>query len=545
MPSKFSVEAIVRSYYKNNRSIRATARVLGVHRRTVDRALDRAGERNIGPPAPIVEGSPQRRKPLIMPLPTGGRVARYIVTAAQNNTHVHEPTLKNLIALADYYDATLIVSKFTYNKSRYKAKSVKPGSEPTAEDCSELWYDEKIIGYCPADADINDIMLAPGLMWCARANIEPTASRPLRGFETYAGSRVSGIFPHPRLSMQAIPVMPGKEPRHNYTTGCVTQQNYIQKRAGLVAEHHHTYGGLLVEVDHYGRHFVRQLNVDAAGVMYDLCLRIDNGKVGFDEDAISGITWGDVHVAQVRPEIFESAWGANGMLDTLKPKRQYLHDLYDMYAQNHHDSKNFFRQFELHTKKKDNITNELRVTAVALSKMTRPWTETLVVHSNHDDALDRWIISPREGDMVNAELHAAAKYAWIQAIKIDTPFMALEWAINEYLNVEIENSVRFLAPDESSVCQGIECGIHGHVGTNGTKGTPNTFRSLSVKLNIGHFHAAGIVDGCYYAGVCAEPDYVRGPRSHSYSHILIYRNGKRAIVTMYGDGQWRARELVH
>lgn len=546
MSDRYNVKQILKTYNENNQNIRKTARVLNIHRRTVDRALEKARKNGLLPVNNlIIDGTPQRKAPIRMQLPPLGKVKRYVLTCAQNNTHAHEPTVKNLIAIASYYGAQLIVSKFTYNKTRYRSKSVKPGSEPTAEDCAALWYDNSILPYCPPDHEINDVLLAPGLLWCARANIEPTAARPLRGFHTYAG-KASGIFPHTKMTMAAVPVMAGQQPRHNYTTGCCTQQNYIQKRAGLIAEHHHCYGGLLVEVDHEGRYFVRQLNMDANNVMFDLCLRVENGQVHFDEEAVAGITWADVHVAQIRPAIFEAIWTPNGMLDALKPKVQFLHDLFDMHSQNHHDNKSFFRQYELHVKKQDSINDEICKTWEALSEMTRPWVKTVVVRSNHDDALDRWCEFPRPGDVQNAEFHSQMKLARLQAIRANEPFLGIEWALTELYDDSVYTGpLHFMQLDESYLCAGIECGVHGHIGPNGMKGTPYAYPNLSMKINVGHFHTAGIVDGCYFSGTCADPDYVKGPRSHSYSHVLIYRNGKRAIITMYPDGQWRAWEHLY
>ena len=61
------------------------------------------------------------------------------------------------------------------------------------------------------------------------------------------------------------------------------------------------------------------------------------------------------------------------------------------------------------------------------------------------------------------------------------------------------------------------------------------------RANIGHSHAAGILDGVYQAGTSfkLQLDYNRGPSSWSHSHIVTYESGKRAIITVR-DGGWRA-----
>jgi hypothetical protein len=78
-------------------------------------------------------------------------------------------------------------------------------------------------------------------------NILPTANDPLEGLETYS-QRKSAIFPHAKMAMRSVATMKHEGTKLNFTTGTVTQMNYIQKKAGLVGEHHHVYGAVLVEV---------------------------------------------------------------------------------------------------------------------------------------------------------------------------------------------------------------------------------------------------------------------------------------------------------
>src|ERR1035437_6492102 len=123
-------------------------------------------------------------------------------------------------------------------------------------------------------------------------NITPTASDPLTGLETYSG-RQSAVFPHAKIAMRTVASIQGSGAKLNYTTGTVTKRNYIQKRAGLMAEFHHTYGGLLVEVDSAGVWKVRQLDAEAvSGTLYDLTLKVENGVVT-DGHRVEAINWGD------------------------------------------------------------------------------------------------------------------------------------------------------------------------------------------------------------------------------------------------------------
>jgi hypothetical protein len=103
--------------------------------------------------------------------------------------------------------------------------------------------------------------------------------------------------------------------------------------------------------------------------------------------------------------------------------------------------------------------------------------------------------------------------------------------------------VIFLSEDESfTICGDIECGSHGHNGNNGARGSTRAFQKQGKRFNIGHQHSAGIKDGVYVAGVSGKLDmgYNVGGSSWTHSHIVTYKNGKRAIITLK-NGKWRVR----
>ena len=103
----------------------------------------------------------------------------------------------------------------------------------------------------------------------------------------------------------------------------------------------------------------------------------------------------------------------------------------------------------------------------------------------------------------------------------------------------------FLREDESMILTPakIECGMHGHLGPDGGRGSVFNLSKMARKANIGHCHKAGIYDGLYAAGVSCEHKtdawYLKGPSSWSHSHIVTYPNGKRTIVTVW-KGKYRA-----
>lgn len=466
--------------------------------------------------------------------------AVYILTAAQNNTHVHEALWRNLKAYAKYRKARILVSQFTYNKAQFGTKSVKPGTD-RGEDYAELWYAPEIEPHVYNER----LAITRSLTFCGEINILPTASMPLSGFENYTG-RSSGIFPHAKQAMQSIAAL--QAAKFNYTTGCCTLRNYVQKKAGLKAEHNHAYGALIVEVDADGDWFVRQLRATEDGAFYDIhkagVLQVSGGKVtkGHRAEALQP---GDVHVAQIDPVVREAIWGENGIVDVLQPRHQFLHDVLDFLSRNHHESKNPHEMFRKYAHRLESVEAELQDVAAFLGgESRREGCKTIVVDSNHDNALTRWLReSEFRADPANAEFYLRAQRMVYAALrKGDHTFHLLREVMKM---MGVPTAVRFLQPDESHVvCRrsgGIECGMHGHAGPNGSRGSPRAFSRMSRRVNTGHTHSAGIIDDAFTAGTCSllRMSYNRGPSSWSHSHIVTYPNGCRTILTLW-KGKWCA-----
>lgn len=464
--------------------------------------------------------------------------ATYLITCAQNNTRVHAELWRNLTAYAKAIGAKVMVSQITYNKSAYLDRDmVKPGTA-TGSDYDALWYDPAITPFICNDR----VALTRALVFCGEVNIIPTAERPLSGFENYTG-RSSGIFPHPRFAMQSI-AAPLKHPaKFNYTTGAVTLRNYLQRKAGMKAEALHGYGALIVEIDEAGRFWVRQIHATDDGSFQDLDAVVCGGKVTRG-NPVEAISWGDVHVAQLDPVIRRVNWGAGGMLDSLRPRYQMLHDTLDFLSRNHHSMRDPHETFRKRVRALDSVEAELRDVAAFLSRESfRPWCKSVVVNSNHDEALMRWL---REAslheDPVNARFYLKAQDMVYAAIERGGDFHLLRALMKR---MGVPGAVRFLGQDDSFLlCPkqgGIETGLHGHKGQNGSRGSPRGLSKMGRPVNSGHTHIAGIIDDCYTAGTSSLLDmgYNRGsPSAWSHSNIITYPNARRTIQTTW-DGRWR------
>lgn len=472
--------------------------------------------------------------------PPKGTVKRYIITSAQNNTALHKGLWANLLALKDHYNAELMVSTFVYYKHSLGQEGMQKvkGERGDASKYGITWPEEIL----PYRFD-QRAKIARGLVFCGELNIIPTAARPLSGLEVYTG-RHSMIVPHAKLALESIATVGGRGTKFNYTTGAVTLRNYIQRKEGFKSEFHHCYGALLVEVDESGHWWVRQLNGDSKGTIYDLTLKAEDGVVT-DGHCIEAINFGDTHVEEIDKQIAKATWGEGGVVDTLRPKYQIHNDLLDFHRRSHHAMKDTFKMFTRFVQKRDCVETEVRNVLGFLHETARDFSETVVVDSNHDRFIAGWLNgTDARRDPINAYYWAdllSRVYAYQREHDGQEPIL-LELALR---SLDATLRVKFIDSNTSFVmCKdsggGIECGLHGDRGANGARGNIRSFARMGRRSNTGHSHVAGICDGAMSAGTKSKLrlEYNSGPSSWSHSDIVTYVNGKRAILTYYAGKAW-------
>jgi hypothetical protein len=463
---------------------------------------------------------------------------RFVITSAQNNTYVHSDFLTALLGFCADKGADLMVSRYSYNKSGWRHNGGTSQEEGNKAE-EGMWYDPRILPYV-ADEQVK---LAPDLVFCGEVDIRPTAANPLTGMLAYTGHN-SGIVPHAKVHMESIPTMKHNEPRFMYTTGTVTQRNYIQRKAGQVATFHHTFGALYVEVADDGTWFVRQLIADDNGMFFHLADAYGPGWIAkASEFGRTSVMLGDLHSEKIDWDALALGIEVANEVDA---EWIVTHDVLDFKSRNHHNFDDpWFSAKIAKYPNVENVRQNVRTTAAVLEHIRKESSAKIaIVRSNHDDALVKWLKNPKAAaDGLNArywhELNYIAHSRIEQGISPDVFKLALETSL-----IEIGALVRvykFVDPDASFVINGIEHGLHGHLGLNGARGSPAGFRKMGDKTNSGHTHSASIKDGTWVGGVTGklDMDYNVGPSSWSHSHIITYPNGKRCMITER-NGKWRA-----
>lgn len=451
--------------------------------------------------------------------------ARFVFTSAQNNTDTHTPFFQSLKNYCMHNNAQLIIGKYTYNKNGFQ-------NDQTTDDA--LWYAPELTAYFVDER--REIL--PDLLWCGELNILPTVKNPLTGLETY-GKRASLIVPHAKIALESIPTAKKLHPKMLYATGTITQHNYIQKRAGQLAQASHCYGALVVELKE-GLWFVRQIQTDESGSFQDLTT-IYNPDGTRERGEILAINWGDIHAEKSDINVIDTCIE---VLDSLHPKNQFFHDTLDMTARNHHNRKSGHFLAEKFYLRKDNVEADIQKAANILQAFERVFSDNYIVESNHDLALQSWLDSNDynfKTDPTNALFYLKLQTVIYHTLSennempnvLEAGFNVAECDMSEF---------NFLTVDDSIILAGVEFGAHGHLGLNGAKGSPGSFQKLNTPMNTGHTHAASIKGSIYTAGVTGSLDqgYNKGASNWTHSHILTYPNGMRTIITMMCDssGFW-------
>ncbi len=462
----------------------------------------------------------------------------FVISSAQNNTHVNIEFMDALESYCSHNDAELLISPFYYNTSGMLGNKT-----------DEAVYDDRVEPYLVKEP-IKLCDYLGGLVFCAELDILPTAVNPFSGLHTYT-KLASSIIPHTRMQLESVVTPKSDVCRMLYSTGTTTMRNYVQRKAGQKASFHHVFGALVVEIDHKNQcWYVRQLNSDKDGSIQDLdTVYMPDGSVRSGE--IEAINWGDLHAEKCEQEQMDLCFGEKGILNSLQPRYQFAHDLSDFTPRNHHNRKDPHFLYKTSNSAIRTVEDGLVQAADVIKEMSRDWCETVIVNSNHDNALVKWLKeADYRTDPDNAKFFLTAQLECYDAIdRNDNNFSIFEKSLTELIRDPVDMSaanVKFLREDESfKICtskmdDSIECGFHGHTGNNGARGSVMSYQRLSSRVNIGHSHSATIKDGVYQAGVTGNLDmgYNIGASSWSHSHIVTYANGKRTIITTHGEG-WR------
>jgi hypothetical protein len=445
--------------------------------------------------------------------------SRFIITWAQNATPVHQGFYNNLEAYAKHIDADIHIILGRYQN---------PTSVFSDSD-QEYWVSE-VVKYM--DASRHNVHKYLSIM--SDVKIQPTATNPLSGLQGMSGQN-SCVFGSPKVHMEMIPVLKGNNPKMMLTTGALTKMNYTDSKSGKKGEFHHTYGFVIVEIKDDETFYVRQVTADDEfGSFTDLCYEVVGGCVN-KIDSVAAIILGDIHYGNHDQEILDSTFD---LLNKLEPEHVILHDVFDGLSINHHEIKDPFVQYSKEVNNKNSLQQELDVMMDGLSDFQN-FKNVVIVRSNHDDFLDRWLKNEdwkKQPTTKNSKLYMKFSQMLLEQYENDIEVVPIKGVIPQLINERYPNYIT-LGRDESYRVKNWELGQHGDLGTNGSRGSLNQFRTLNTKIVVGHYHVPGRKDGAISVGTSTKlrMGYNKGASSWLHSHVLIHNDGRTQHVTFIKD----------
>lgn len=461
-------------------------------------------------------------------LPIFGESRVFIVTSAQNNTKVN-PVFSQLLNLAAEIGAEMAVLPVFYNKNAFSA----------AVECEKEYFSEQVRPYMVLeDSWLYD---AFSVRLAAQAAILPTVAYPFNKAEKLNSGELVTIVGSPKQQHKMMPTLPNEPSRCVWSTGCVTDYNYIRSSMGAEAETYHIFGALLVAIDDRG---VTVTNI-RQGDNGSLSVVLDDWNTYTTETQSNqpDVVLGDLHC-----EMFdEIVWADTlALLDAIQPRRIAVHDILHFSSRSHH---NRHSGKHLYCVQGQTVHNELEQVIGQLNELADKCSEMVyVVESNHNSALDIWLDDrtySAKADPINAKLYHLLNWAICDSLDegvTDENALQIALQMEKQLSglTPLSPKVVFGRGNVSERWHGVEVSQHGHKGQNGSFGSPMLFAKWGDDLMTGHTHSSCLVNNVMTVGVTASKNqgYNRlGASSWSHAHGVIHSNGVKQLVMLESFAQ--------
>jgi len=442
----------------------------------------------------------------------------FVITSAQSNSPVNDKFFDTLLAYCGHRKAELFIVPIKYGTTS-----------------REHHFDDHIKQYIVE----NNVRLHDNLRLLGSIRISATTENPLTGLAAISQGD-SIVVGHNQLQLTTLPVNSDDHPVIMCSTGTISERAYSETKSGYKAGFNHSFSAVVVELDGPIFH-LRHLNWDGES-FHDLDTRYASDLVS--HESIEALVTGDEHAIFADPTVREATYGSKtSIAAVLKPKQIVRHDLLDCYAVSHHHKHNPFIQFAKNQSGMNRMEDELEDTINHVVNTTPPGAVNIIVSSNHNDHLTRWLMEcdPKE-EPWNAVLYHGLMYEMLKrtrSTETGTAYPNPFQLYTEPLFKARATNVRFVERREVYKIKDIEVANHGDKGSNGSRGSRKQFSQLPSKTIIGHSHSPGIEKGCYQVGTSSYLDleYNSGPSSWLNTHCIIHSNGKRQLVNII-KGKW-------
>ncbi len=444
----------------------------------------------------------------------------FFVTSAVQNCHANPGYLAAMHRWKDYTGGAVICNKVNYAnpRTRKEEEIAKRGK----------WYDD----------DLEEFMFEQELrphesLALLTMKAGATADNPIPARLDGRTKHRSAVFGHPQLSMRTVATHPSRLPKIMYSSGACTDPFYSDTIAGYMAEFHHSLAGVIVEV-RGDRFHLREVVWDGESFIDCDSQYFADGH--YEAPPAEALIMGDIHAPHfVAPNVMDAVFGSGGIYETINPRRLVLHDLADNRAINPHEANSRLTRAAL--AQAGNLCIEAELQGVIEWLQVLPeFEEILVVRSNHDDFLDRWLQFGKPEPGSAKFFHFMSYHMLDEHDRIGKFPLALELALRSMCD-DLPSSLRFLGLDEPYVLLNVLLSMHGHKGVNGARGGKSLSR-IGSRTVFGHTHSPFIWQGAHCVGLSGL--YNHGYNSGGASSWLqtmcaLLANGRKQMLHVIGD----------
>lgn len=451
---------------------------------------------------------------------------RFIITTAVTDTPVHKLFLKSLKSYCKVNKAILLILPCS-DKSFTEESILDP-----------ILDNEFIVG---KDLSLNKNIHIRQIQLSARM-VDPST-----GLDRLSQRDGGFIYASPKQRLKFIANSANKLPHPIMTTGAVTlpkynDSNYMSKRTAYIAKNDHVLGAVIVELDENNIYYFRQVQAEPKTGNF-----IDLGKVYSSDDTVKQVDCeafilGDYHAGEHDLET-KQVW--KEVCSEITVKNLVLHDSFNGKYHNHHDTFKTITRAKLAEADRISLEDELSILNTELNDMCT-WINgrLVIVKSNHDEVLARYL---QEARYINDPTNLRFASQLVAPMIDGTDPLVYGLAnIDKLSNKPVaklkqQSKILFLERDESFKIAGIELGVHGDIGANGSRGgNLGIFEKAYGACIIGHSHSCEILRDVWRVGTTSQMrlDYTSGASSWTHSSCLVYRNGSRQMIHNI-NGKWK------
>ncbi len=451
---------------------------------------------------------------------------RLVITAAVTGCTPHE-------------DGMASIKNFCKrNKSKLL---ILPCSDPA--HTKQHKYDFSLHHTLPLDCVVFKDLSLNSNLFLSTIKVSAKQLKPLTGLKR-VGQRGSFIFASPKQSLEHIATSNKKGiPRAMMTTGVITKADYntdryMSERTAYLASDDHKLGAIIVEIKDNRTFFYRRIQIDSrTGAFTDI------NKKYFPDGSMERVgaelaQLPDWHTLSVDPKAKKAF---KEIVSITKPKYLTLEDFFDGLSINHHERHKYIIRAQKAMKGQLDLASELKACSAELDDLAKwPAKEIVLKYGNHEDFLWQWL------DSAEYARDPHNKYEGVCLAKVaiegEMPF---EHAMRVRYPFKTKKKVTFLRINDSFKVNGIENGVHGHLGAGGKRSPGMEGLETYGPCNTGHNHSAAIQREVCRVGTATLMQLIYNDGASAWTHTMLLQHydASRQLITAI-NGEWCLPDIL-